>query len=76
MRGLTALGGSFYMLAQFRRDRDPNTAWYASSDGTMERTDYTPHLWNGSLGDVVIDTGNLKVRSWDSTDKEIHVASR
>jgi len=57
MAGADGRGGSSYIGAVFARDRDHDTGWNASSDGTLERRDYYLQNWRNDVIALVTDTG-------------------
>jgi len=57
MAGADGRGGISYIGAVFARDRDHDTAWNASSDGTLERRDYYLQNWRRDVIALVTDAG-------------------
>ncbi|MFO0834397.1 MAG: RHS repeat-associated core domain-containing protein [Phycisphaerales bacterium] len=60
--GMNGRGGSSYIDSVILRNKDANTAWTSSSDGTCEERIYYVQNWRADVSAVLSDAG--EVREW------------
>ncbi|MFO0836564.1 MAG: RHS repeat-associated core domain-containing protein [Phycisphaerales bacterium] len=58
--GMNGQGGSSYIDSVILRDKDANTAWTSSSDGTCEERVYYVQNWRADASAILSDAGIVK----------------